>query len=365
MTTAKGIHLRNISKSYGAVTALDNVCLDVREKEFVTLLGPSGSGKTTLLMVVAGFTSPEAGSVNIGERNVTRLAPFRRDIGVVFQNYALFPHMSVQQNIEYPLRMRHVPRAERARKAAQAIATVRLEGLADRMPGQLSGGQKQRVALARAMVFNPPVLLMDEPLSALDKNLREHMQLELKDLQQRLGITVLYVTHDQQEALTMSDRIAVINEGRVEQFGPAARIYDTPANRFVAEFIGETNLFRATTLEAGNSTLAVSLHDGANTAVRTSCPLCSGQQGYLSIRPEKLAVVNGNAASLCALSGRLENLIHQGDTIKYFIRPQGLDSAGSTGLVVMKMHNRADTPLFAPGDNINFGWRPDDATFVV
>ncbi|MBU1002582.1 MAG: ABC transporter ATP-binding protein [Proteobacteria bacterium] len=365
MSTAKGIRIHDVSKFYGPVTALDKVRLDVKEKEFVTLLGPSGSGKTTLLMVVAGFATPEAGFVAIGERDVTRLAPFRRNLGVVFQNYALFPHMNVCQNIEYPLRMRRIPRAERARQVAETIASVRLEGLEERMPSQLSGGQKQRVALARAMVFNPPVLLMDEPLSALDKNLREHMQLELKDLQRRLGITVLYVTHDQQEALTMSDRIAVINEGRVEQLGPAAQIYDSPANRFVAEFIGETNLFRATTLDASESNLAVRMPNGDCTAARTCCLLHSGQQGFLSIRPEKLSFVNGNAGSLCAMKGQLENLIHQGDTIKYFIRPKGFDSEGTGGLVVMKMHNRGETPKFLPGDRIDFGWRPDDATFVI
>jgi len=365
MTTAKGIHIRGVCKHYGSVTALDHVDLDVGAKEFVTLLGPSGSGKTTLLMTVAGFAAPDAGAIAIGERDVTRLAPFKRDIGVVFQNYALFPHMTVRENVEYPLRMRHVPRAERRSRSETALASVRLDGLNERMPDQLSGGQKQRVALARAMVFNPPVLLMDEPLSALDKNLREHMQLELKALQKSLGITVLYVTHDQQEALTLSDRIAVINEGRVEQFGPASRIYDTPTSRFVAEFIGETNLFKATALEAGDSSLGIRLANGNCTAARAACPQCCGQDGYLSIRPEKLAVVNGNAARLHALSGRLENLIHQGDTIKYFIRPNGLDSEASHGLVIMKMHNRADSPAFQPGDRVEFGWRPEDATFVV
>lgn len=363
--TALGIQIRDVTMRYGTLTVLDRVSLDVKEKEFVTLLGPSGSGKTTLLMVVAGFVSPETGTVNIGDRDVTRLAPFRRGIGVVFQNYALFPHMSVRENIEYPLRMRRIPRAERVRLCEGIIATVRLEGMENRSPAQLSGGQKQRVALARAMVFSPSLLLMDEPLSALDRNLRQQMQIELKDLQRRVGITVLYVTHDQDEALTMSDRIAVINKGRVVQFGTAAQIYDMPVNRFVAEFVGETNLFRSVVQEADETTLVARLAGGSHSAARTRLALRSGQEGYLSIRPEKMSFVNGHADGLCVACGQLEHIIYQGDTIKYFVRSQSLDSEGARGLVVLKMHNRPGVPVFEPGDRIRFGWRPDDAVFVI
>jgi putative spermidine/putrescine transport system ATP-binding protein len=363
--SALDIRIQNVSKHYGPVTALNDVSLEVKQGEFVTLLGPSGSGKTTLLMVVAGFTTPDTGSVSIGQADITRMPPHRRGIGVVFQNYALFPHMTVGENIAFPLRMRHIPRAKRRRMVEHSIDVVRLHGMADRMPAQLSGGQKQRVALARAMVFNPPVLLMDEPLSALDKKLREHMQIELKDLQKRLGITVLYVTHDQQEALTLSSRIAIINQGRVEQFDRSAHIYDTPANRFVAEFIGETNLFPSMALEAIGRLTAARMAGGGETTAR-ACPLPQpGQEGYLSVRPEKIAVVNGNAADFCTIKGRLENIIHQGDTIKYFIRPDVLQTASDQGLVVLKMHNRSDTPVMQTGDPIDFGWRPDDATFVV
>lgn len=363
--TAQGISLKNVSKSYGSVTALEELSLDVAEKEFVTILGPSGSGKTTLLMLVAGFTTPDTGVVSVGQRDVTGLPPHQRGIGVVFQDYALFPHMTVRQNITFPLRMRSISRVEQNSLCAEVISTVRLTGLEDRMPAQLSGGQMQRVALARAMVFNPPLLLMDEPLSALDKNLREHMQIELKDIQERLGVTVLYVTHDQQEALTMSDRIAVLNEGRIEQFGPADAIYDIPANRFVAEFIGETNIFssRAETLVHGN--LQVSMPHGSSTGARFCQSPSQGQQGWLSVRPEKLTILNGNADGHCALSGRLENVIHQGDTIKYLIRSDEVQTDSERGLVIMKAHNRARTHSYRRGDRIKVGWRPDDATFVL
>ena len=211
------ITVRQVTKTYGTVHALDHVDLDVRSGEFLTLLGPSGSGKTTLLMVLAGFTRPDHGSLKFGEREVIRLAPHKRDVGMVFQNYALFPHMSVAGNIAFPLKLRGVPRAEIGQRIERALDTVKLGGYGDRRIDQLSGGQRQRVALARAIVFEPRILLMDEPLSALDKQLREHMQIELRQLHDRLGMTTVYVTHDQREALTMSDRIAVINHGRIMQ----------------------------------------------------------------------------------------------------------------------------------------------------
>lgn len=363
--SALDIRIHDISKHYGPVTALDSVSLNVDQGEFVTLLGPSGSGKTTLLMVVAGFAMPDAGTISIGKHDITHTPPYRRGIGVVFQNYALFPHMTVRENIEFPLRMRGIPRSKRRRMADHSIGVVRLDGLSNRMPSQLSGGQKQRVALARAMVFNPPVLLMDEPLSALDKKLREHMQLELKDLQQRLGITVLYVTHDQQEALTLSSRIAVINHGRVEQFDRSARIYDMPANRFVAEFIGETNLFPSVALKTDGGRMVAHLKGCGDTEARACSMLQPGQKGYLSVRPEKLVFVNGSATDICTLKGRLENIIHQGDSIKYFIRPDTVDTAGDGGMIVMKIHNRGDNLLSRTGETICFGWRPRDATFVA
>src|SRR3954447_20333117 len=235
------IAVRGVAKSYGKVVALDHVDLDVRSGEFLTLLGPSGSGKTTLLMVLAGFIRPDSGSIRFGETQIIRLAPHKRDVGMVFQNYALFPHMDVAANIAFPLRLRGVTGAESARRVTAALEMVQLGGYGSRRVDQLSGGQRQRVALARAIVFEPRIVLMDEPLSALDKGLREHMQIELRALHRRLGMTTVYVTHDQREAITMSDRIAVMNAGRIEQLDRPEALYATPRTRFVAGFIGESN----------------------------------------------------------------------------------------------------------------------------
>jgi putative spermidine/putrescine transport system ATP-binding protein len=243
------IALERVRKVYGSYVALDDVNLDVRPGEFLTLLGPSGSGKTTLLMAIAGFVRPDAGVIRIGEADVTRVPVNKRDIGIVFQNYALFPHKSVLGNVEYPLLVRRLPRAEVRERARHALARVQLEGYEARNIAALSGGQRQRVALARAVVFEPQVLLMDEPLSALDKNLREQMQFEIRRLQQELGITTIYVTHDQREALTMSDRIAVMNAGRIEQLDVPQAIYQSPMSRFVADFMGESNVIPAALVE--------------------------------------------------------------------------------------------------------------------
>ena len=234
------ITARNITKTYGKVHALDDVSLDVKSGEFLTLLGPSGSGKTTLLMVLAGFTRPDQGSLKFGDQEMIRTAPHLRDVGMVFQNYALFPHMTVAGNVGYPLRLRNVPMPEISQRIEKALETVQLGGYGTRKIDQLSGGQKQRVALARSIVFEPRILLMDEPLSALDKKLRDRMQIELRHLHEKLGMTTVYVTHDQREALTMSDRIAVVNHGRIMQLATPQGLYEQPANRFVADFIGDS-----------------------------------------------------------------------------------------------------------------------------
>ncbi len=240
--TALPITIRNLTKTYGPVYALNTVDLDVSSGEFLTLLGPSGSGKTTLLMAIAGFNRPDSGSIKFGEQEVILTPPHKRDVGMVFQSYALFPHMSVVENVAFPLKLRGISASERAIRAEEALETVQLGGFGARNIDQLSGGQKQRVALARAFVFGPRILLMDEPLSALDKKLREHMQIELKHLHRKLGVTTVYVTHDQREALTMSDRIAVINDGQLVQLGTPEEIYNRPANAFVADFIGESTM---------------------------------------------------------------------------------------------------------------------------
>jgi putative spermidine/putrescine transport system ATP-binding protein len=235
------VRLRDLRKSFGPVEAVAGVDLDVHEGEFFSMLGPSGSGKTTVLRMIAGFEQPTGGAIELAGRDVTRLAPFDRDVNTVFQDYALFPHMNVRQNVEYGLKVRRVPRARRGELAVEALRSVRLEGFEGRRPGQLSGGQRQRVALARALVNEPKVLLLDEPLGALDLKLRQEMQVELKAIQRRVGITFLFVTHDQEEALTMSDRIAVFNRGRIEQVGTPAEVYERPATGFVAGFVGTSN----------------------------------------------------------------------------------------------------------------------------
>jgi putative spermidine/putrescine transport system ATP-binding protein len=262
------VSLRSVTKRFGEVTAVDGIDLDVAEGEFFSMLGPSGSGKTTMLRMIAGFELPTSGTIELHGRDVTRLPPFDRDVNTVFQDYALFPHMSVAKNVEYGLRVRKVPKSERTRRVEDALATVRLGGFGDRRPSQLSGGQRQRVALARALVNRPAVLLLDEPLGALDLKLREEMQVELKAIQQQVGITFVFVTHDQQEALTMSDRIAVFDQGRIEQVGTPGEIYENPATPFVARFVGTTNLL------SGESARVV-----------------TGQSQSCAIRPEHLRVV--------------------------------------------------------------------------
>jgi putative spermidine/putrescine transport system ATP-binding protein len=238
------VRIAGLRKSYGPVVAVGGIDLEIERGEFFTMLGPSGSGKTTTLRMIAGFERPDAGTIELGGKDVASLPPFDRDVNTVFQDYALFPHMTVQQNVEYGLRVKRVPKAERRLKAHEALALVRLEGYGDRKPGQLSGGQRQRVALARAIVNTPRALLLDEPLGALDLKLRQELQIELKQIQQELGMTFIYVTHDQEEALTMSDRIAVFNQGRIEQIGTPAEMYEHPATTFVAGFIGTSNLLQ-------------------------------------------------------------------------------------------------------------------------
>ncbi|MCW2888483.1 MAG: putative spermidine/putrescine transport system ATP-binding protein [Streptosporangiaceae bacterium] len=235
------VRLRGLRKSFGPIEAVAGVDLDIHDGEFFSMLGPSGSGKTTVLRMIAGFEQPTAGAIDLAGRDVTRLAPFDRDVNTVFQDYALFPHMNVLQNVEYGLKAKRVPKTRRRELAAEALRSVRLEGFEARKPGQLSGGQRQRVALARALVNEPKVLLLDEPLGALDLKLREEMQVELKAIQRRVGITFLFVTHDQEEALTMSDRLAVFDRGRVEQVGTPAEVYERPATAFVAGFVGTSN----------------------------------------------------------------------------------------------------------------------------
>lgn len=300
------ITLRQVTKKYGSVFALDHIDLDIHSGEFLTLLGPSGSGKTTLLTVLAGFTRPDQGSLKFGDEEMIATAPHKRGVGMVFQNYALFPHMNVAENVGFALRLRGVGRAESAQRVDKALDMVRLGGYGSRGIDQLSGGQRQRVALARAMVFEPRIMLMDEPLSALDKQLREHMQLELRHLHDQLGMTTVYVTHDQREALTMSDRIAVVNGGRIMQLDTPRAIYDRPANRFVAEFIGESS-FVPVRVAGGQVWL------GAQALQTTQAPGADGPR-LLMLRPERMHLApDGSAGNV--LQAKLLAQVYQGDSV--------------------------------------------------
>jgi putative spermidine/putrescine transport system ATP-binding protein len=275
--------IEGVGKRFGDVVALDHVSLNVAQGELLTILGPSGSGKTTLLKVVAGFETPDGGTVKVGGTDISALPPAKRDIGMVFQNYALFPHLSVKANVAFPLEMRNVARSEIDSRVAEALAMVELKGYEARLPKQLSGGQQQRVALARAIVFNPRLLLLDEPFGALDRKLRETMQLEVRRLQRRLGLTTIFITHDQEEALVLSDRIAVMNKGTIQQIATTTEIYERPANDFVADFVGESNIFHGM-LSAADT---VTLDGGRTLKVRSGKPV--GAKVGVLMRPERFA----------------------------------------------------------------------------
>ena len=284
------LRLVDLSKRFGQVTALDGISLDVAGGEFLTVLGASGSGKTTTLRLIAGFEPPTAGQILMDGADIARLPPYRRDVNTVFQQYALFPHLTVRENVGYGLRMRRVVRPEIEQRVTDALALVRLGDLGARRPRQLSGGQQQRVALARALVNRPRLLLLDEPLGALDLKLRRAMQLELKQLQTRVGITFVYVTHDQEEALTMSDRIALMRNGRLEQLGTPEAIYHRPRTRYVADFIGETNLLAGKVLGANGGRVTVAVGGATLRAIAGETAPSAGADIWLSVRPERLAV---------------------------------------------------------------------------
>jgi putative spermidine/putrescine transport system ATP-binding protein len=327
------IRLTGLRKVYGEVVAVGGIDIEVGKGEFFTLLGPSGSGKTTTLRMIAGFEVPDAGRVELGGRDVTELPPYDREVNTVFQDYALFPHMTVGENVEYGLRVRGEPREERARRRDEALEMVRLPGYEDRKPSELSGGQRQRVALARSIVNRPRVLLLDEPLGALDLKLREQMQLELKGIQGNVGITFVYVTHDQEEALTMSDRIAVFNEGRVEQIGTPADVYERPANPFVAGFVGVSNLLE---------------RDGRR----------------FTIRPEKVVLLEPAAQSdrMHTESGRIRDVAYAGMMTRYFVE---LEAGGELQVVRQNLETSSVEALEQVGREVVVGWRPEHTVAVA
>jgi spermidine/putrescine ABC transporter ATP-binding subunit len=350
--------LRCVTKHFGEVVALRGVSLEVRRGEFMAFLGPSGCGKTTLLNLLAGFLEPDGGEILIRRRSMRGVEPFRRDVGMVFQNYALFPHMTVAENVTFGLAMRKVPRLERDARVREALSLVKLEALSDRYPSQLSGGQQQRVALARVLVIRPSVLLLDEPLGALDRQLREDMQVELRHLQQSVGITTIFVTHDQEEALTMSDRIAVFNHGEIQQVGAPSEVYERPATEFVATFIGISNMFEGLTVEARGDALVVRTADGVLTARGTAAP---GQRVKVVIRPEKIRLGREASSWATALKAKVQDVIYLGTHCRYFVvLPTGK-------LIIVYEQNLPDATPRArpqPGDDAYVWWQPDDA-FVL
>ena len=310
-----------VCKTYdGQTNVVDHLVLAIAEGEFLSLLGPSGSGKTTTLLMLAGFERPSAGHIRLRGQPIDELPPYRRDFGMVFQNYALFPHMSVGENLAFPLTVRKLGRDEIETRVRRALDMVRLPGLTHRLPSQLSGGQQQRVAVARALVFEPQLILMDEPLGALDKQLREEMQLELRSLHRRLGITMVYVTHDQAEALTMSDRIAVFHQGRIQQIDAPQALYESPANLFVASFIGENNRFEGEIVESG-AELCVAAVEGARFRGRASAHCPTASKVTISVRPERIGVAAAPTLGQDnALAGRVEETIFLGDRVRVRLR---------------------------------------------
>jgi putative spermidine/putrescine transport system ATP-binding protein len=348
------VTIKAATKNYGIFCALDNVSLDVAPGEFVSILGPSGSGKTTLLGLLGGFVQPTSGSIHLGDRDITFEPPHRRDIGIVFQNYALFPHMNVAENITFPLRARRIPKDQWHRKLQEVLAIVELTGKEHRGISELSGGQRQRVALARAMIFEPRLILMDEPLSALDKQLRETMQIELKRLHRRLNATVIYVTHDQREALTMSDRIAIMRNGRIVQVGTPTTVHDRPADSFVASFIGEATLVPVK--KVSDNSVAI-----GQIVLRSAYPIPAGEKLFLAVQAEKLQIAHsGASADLKILEGVVTENLYQGESTRVF-----LDLPDGQKLSLRVWNNSEGRGLLRePGQNLKISLHPEDTVVV-
>ncbi|MFB7455604.1 ABC transporter ATP-binding protein [Streptomyces sp. NPDC056188] len=336
------VRLQGLRRTFGETAAVAGVDLEIRDGEFFSMLGPSGSGKTTVLRLIAGFEAPDAGRVELAGQEVTGLAPFERDVHTVFQDYALFPHMTVEQNVAYALKIRKVPKAERLVRARKALAEVRLDGYGGRRPAELSGGQRQRVALARALVGRPRVLLLDEPLGALDLKLREQMQVELKALQREVGITFVFVTHDQEEALTMSDRIAVFHQGRIEQVGTPAEIYERPATPFVASFVGTSNLLEG-----------------------ESAQRILGVPGTHSVRPEKIRVLKESADAdepgQATVTGTVAEVVYLGDSTRFLV---DLDTGGRLTALQQNLETSAEDVAAYRGTRVRLAWHRRHAVQV-
>jgi len=346
----------DIQKSYdGESLVVKSLNLDVAKGEFLTMLGPSGSGKTTCLMMLAGFEPATHGEIYLNEQPINKVQPHKRGIGMVFQNYALFPHMTVAENLAFPLEVRHMDKSEREQRVNRALDMVQLGPFGDRRPAQLSGGQAQRVAVARSLVFDPDLVLMDEPLGALDKNLREQMQYEIKHIHENLGLTVVYVTHDQSEALTMSNRIAVFDDGIIQQCAPPEVLYEEPENAFCANFIGENNRFLGKVTEDHGDTVKVEIDDNAGDVVAKKVNVGGvGARSTLSLRPERVTVNPEPGSVPNIFSGLAEELIYLGDHIRTRFTVLGHDD------FIVKIPNSAAHAHLKEGDTVNIGWNAED-----
>ncbi|MEP1441766.1 MAG: ABC transporter ATP-binding protein [Hyphomicrobiales bacterium] len=349
-------HVRfvNVQKSYdGEILVVKNLNLDINKGEFVTMLGPSGSGKTTCLMMLAGFEAATHGEILLGDQPINNIPPHKRGIGMVFQNYALFPHMTVGENLAFPLQVRKMAKPVQEEKVKRALDMVQMGAFIGRRPAQLSGGQQQRIALARALVFEPELILMDEPLGALDKQLREHMQYEIKHIHENLGVTVVYVTHDQSEALTMSNRVAVFNDGVVQQLSSPQALYEQPENSFVAQFIGENNKLNGKIEGTDGNICAVRLADG-NSISALGVNAQSGGDTTLSIRPERIVVNPSDDQVDSKLNGKIAELIYLGDHIRARMSVSGNDE------FIVKVPNNEHSVSLSEGDEVVVGWRAND-----
>jgi putative spermidine/putrescine transport system ATP-binding protein len=349
------VRFENVQKSYdGEILVVKDFNLDMERGEFLTMLGPSGSGKTTCLMMLAGFEPATHGEIFLDGQPINRVPPHKRGIGMVFQNYALFPHMTVGENLSFPLEVRGMSKSDREEKVKRALDMVRLGEFADRRPGQLSGGQAQRVAVARALVFGPEVVLMDEPLGALDKNLREQMQYEIKHIHENLEVTVMYVTHDQSEALTMSNRVAVFDDGVVQQMAPPDELYEEPLNAFVADFIGDNNRLLGTVVSADGETCQIKADDGAEIKAKQVNIAGVGQRATLSLRPERVAVNPEPGQFDNNFQAKALELIYLGDHIRTRMQVCGHDD------FTVKIPNSALHARMNEGDMVNIGWNTND-----
>ena len=348
------VKFEKIDKSYdGKVLVIKDLNLDVAQGEFLTLLGPSGSGKTTILMMLAGFETPTNGEIYLEGNPISNIPPYKRGVGMVFQNYALFPHMTVYENLSFPLKVRKISKDEADKKINKALSMVSLTGFETRMPGQLSGGQQQRVAVARALVFDPKLVLMDEPLGALDKNLRESMQYELKHIHESLGVTVVYVTHDQGEALTMSNRIAVFNEGKIQQLSNPDKLYEEPVNSFVAEFIGENNTFQGEVSEISGNKCSVKLGSGDEILANPISVKLKGDKTKISLRPER-ALINPEEKIENKFKGKIEEVIYHGDHTRIRMNLLGKSQ------FILKIPNSSARMDLKLGNEIIIGWHSKD-----